>query len=124
MSRLDIENVDGVAIARVKEDIDAANATAMHHALADALGPEALCLVVDLGGIRYLDSAGNDMLLRLSDRLEHRRAKLILVIPDGSHLKRLASIVGLPRAITIAPKLSDALAAGAATTGCEAGAPR
>lgn len=109
MSRLDIEKVDGVAIARVNEDIDAANATAIQHELAEALGPDALCLVVDLGGIRYLDSAGIDMLLRLSDLLRHRRAKLILVIPDSSQLKRLVTIVGLPGAITIRPSLRDAL---------------
>jgi anti-anti-sigma factor len=109
MSRLDIEKVDGVAIARVNEDIDAANATAIQHELADALGPDAIYLVVDLGDSRYLDSAGIDMLLRLSDLLRHRRATLILVIPDGSQLKRLATIVGLPRAITIHPSLRDAL---------------
>jgi len=58
MSRLDIEKVNGVAIARVNEDIDAANAVAIQHELAGALGPDALCLVVDLSTIRYLDSAG------------------------------------------------------------------
>jgi len=109
MSRLDIEKVDGVPIARVKEDIDAASAASIQHELAEALGPDALCLVVDLRGIRYLDSAGIDMLLRLSDRLQHRRALLILVIPDDSQLKRLATIVGLARAITIHPSLRDAL---------------
>ena len=109
MSRLDVEKVDGVPIARVKEDIDAASAAPIQHELAEALGPDALCLVVDLSRIRYLDSAGIDMLLRLSDRLQHRRALLILIIPDGSHLKRLATLVGLARAITIHPSLPDAL---------------
>ncbi len=49
------------------------------------------------------------MLLRLSDRLDHRRAKLILVIPDTSQLKRLVSIVGLPDVIAIHPTLPAAL---------------
>jgi hypothetical protein len=49
------------------------------------------------------------MLLRLSDRLDHRRAKLLLVIPDGSQLKRLATIVGLARALAIHSTLPDAL---------------
>ena len=48
-------------------------------------------------------------MLRLSDRLDHRRAKLILVIPDSSQLKRLATIVGLPDAIAIHPSLPAAL---------------
>lgn len=111
MSTLDIERVNGVPVARVHEDIDAANAAITQQQLADALGPDASTLVVDLGDIRYLDSAGIDMLLRLGDRLEHRRAKLILVIPDTSQLKRLVTIVGLPDAIAIHPTLLAALQA-------------
>jgi len=109
MSALDIEQIDGVPIAHVNEDIDVANATAIQQRLADALGPDALSLVVDLSATRYVDSAGVDMLLRLSDLLDHRRAKLILVIPETSQLKRLATIVGLPAAIAIQPSLTDAV---------------
>jgi anti-anti-sigma factor len=109
MSPLDIETVDGVAIAHVNEDIDAANARATQQQLSAAIAPDVLTLVVDLSDTRYLDSAGIDMLLRLSDRLDHRRAKLILVIPDGSQLKRLATIVGLSEAIAVHPSLPDAL---------------
>jgi anti-sigma B factor antagonist len=115
MSRPEIEKVDGVPVAHVDEFIDAANAAATHHQLADGLGPDALSLVVDLSDTRFIDSAGIDMLLRLSDRLDHRRARLILVIPDGSPLKRVATIVGLPRVMTIHSSLKEALdeAAGA-----------
>lgn len=109
MSPMEIEKVDGVPIARVNEDIDAANATATRQQLIDAIGPDVLSLVVDLSGTRYLDSAGIDMLLRLSDRLDRRRAKLILVIPDASQLDRLATIVALSDAIAIHPSLPDAL---------------
>lgn len=109
MSPLDIEQVDGVPVARVDEDIDAANVSAVQQQLAGALSPDALSLVVDLSATRYVDSAGIDMLLRLSDRLDHRRARLILVIPDASQLKRLAMLVGLPDAIAIHPSLTSAL---------------
>jgi len=109
MSHLNTEQIDGVTVAHVKEDIDAASAAAIQQHLADALGPDALNLVVDLSDTGYIDSAGIDMLLRLSDRLDHRRAQLVLVIPETSQLKRLAMIVGLPEAITIRPSLGDAL---------------
>ena len=109
MSALDIERIDGVPIAHVNEDIDAANAATTQQQLADALGPDASSLIVDLSDTRYLDSAGIDMLLRLGDRLDHRRAKLILVIPDTSQLMRLATIVGLPDAIAVHPTLLAAL---------------
>lgn len=109
MTYPNIEQIDGVPVAHVKEDIDAANAAATQQRLAEALGPDALSLVVDLSDTGYIDSAGIDMLLRLSDRLDHRRARLVLVIPETSQLKRLAMIVGLPEVITIRPSLADAL---------------
>ena len=109
MSSLDLERIDGVPIAHIREDIDAANAAIIQQQLADALGPVAWSLVIDLSEIRYVDSAGIDMLLRLSHRLDDRRAKLILVIPDTSQLKRLAAIVGLPDAITTYSALPAAL---------------
>jgi anti-anti-sigma factor len=109
MSPLTLERIDDVPIAHVNDDIDAANVTTTQQQLADALGPDASSLVIDLSQTRYIDSAGIDMLLRLSDRFDHRRAKLILVIPDTSQLKRLASIVGLSDAIAIHPTLPAAL---------------
>ena len=104
-----IEKIDGVPIAHIDGDIDAANAAATQLQLADALDSDALSLVVDLSDTRYLDSAGIDMLLRLADRLDRRRAKLILVIPDASQLMRLATLVGLPGAAAIRPSLQSAL---------------
>jgi anti-anti-sigma factor len=109
MSPLNLERINGVPIAHVNEDIDAANAAITQQQLADTLGPDASTLVIDLSETRYIDSAGIDMLLRLSDRLDHRRAKLILVIPETSQLKRLASIVGLPNAVAIHLTLPAAL---------------
>lgn len=109
MSALDIEQIDGVPIAHINEDIDVANAEAVQRQLADALGPDALSLVVDLSATQYVDSAGVDMLLRLGGLLDHRRAELILVIPETSQLKRLAMIVGLPEAIAVHPSLTDAV---------------
>jgi anti-anti-sigma factor len=108
MSVVEIERVDGVPIARVTADVDAANAATVHDLLADGLGPDTDCLIVDLTETRYLDSAGLDMLLRLAERLSHRRATLMLVIPEGSRLNRLAEIVGLPQAVKVHTSLFEA----------------
>lgn len=123
MSPLDIERIDGVPIAHVREDIDAANVISTQQQLGDALGPDASSLIIDLSDTRYLDSAGIDMLLRLSDRLEHRRAKLILVIPETSQIQRLATIVGLPDAIAIHPSLAKALQQAASRPSAHSTAP-
>lgn len=109
MSSLRIEQIDGQPVAHVSEDIDAANAATIQQQLAEALEPDALSLIIDLSETRYVDSAGIDMLLRLSDRLDYRRARLVLVIPGSSQLKRLAAIVGMPQAVAIHPSIPDAL---------------
>ena len=110
MTHLDIEQIDGVPIAYLKEDLDAANAAIVERRLADAIGPDALSLVLDLSHVRYVDSAGIDMLLRLGDRLDRRRNQLIIVIPESSQLKRLLKIVGLPDVIATHASLDEALA--------------
>lgn len=111
MNQLDVEQIAAVPVAHLNEDLDAANAAAVLRQLSEALGPDALTLVIDLSRTRYVDSAGIDMLLRLGDRLDRRRAKLILVIPESSPLRRLFTIVGLPEAVAIHPSVEDALAA-------------
>jgi anti-anti-sigma factor len=116
MSPLKVAQVDGVPVVHVDEDIDAANVISTQQQFADALAPDALSLVVDLSETDYVDSAGIDMLLRFSGRLDQRRAKLILVIPDTSQLMRLATIVGLPEAIATHASLPDALQAAAKAT--------
>jgi len=108
VSIVETERIDGVPVARVRADIDAASAASVHDVLAGALAPDTDCLIVDLSETRYLDSAGLDMLLRLAERLSQRRVTLMLVIPEGSHVSRLATIVGLPEALPVHPTLSDA----------------
>lgn len=111
MSGMQIRQSGGIPVVIVDEDLDAANAGAVQHVAAEALGPDALSVIFDLSGAGYVDSAGIDALLRLSDRLARRRARLILVIPESSQLQRLFAIVGMPEAIAVHPSIDDARAA-------------
>jgi anti-anti-sigma factor len=110
MSGMEIEQVAGVPVARLHEDLDAANAPSVQRRLVEGLGPDALTLVLDLGDVRYVDSAGVDMLLRLGDRLGRRRARLVLVIPGESRLRRLFALVGLAETISVHAGIDQALA--------------
>lgn len=105
-----VRRKDGVPIIAVDEDLDAANVTEFQRLAAEALGPDTLSLVVDLSGASYVDSAGIDALLRLNERLDRRRARLILVVPESSRLHRLFALVGMPEAIAIHPSTDGALA--------------
>lgn len=109
MTGLDVEHRNEVPVARPRGDIDVANATQLREELTACLADSADCLILDLSGTRYVDSAGMDMLFRLNERLRQRRARLLLVIAPDSQLARLASIVALPRAVTIHETVADAL---------------
>ncbi|HEX5223875.1 MAG TPA: STAS domain-containing protein [Solirubrobacteraceae bacterium] len=124
MSVLAMQRVDGVAVAVPKQDVDSAVVAAMREELAAGVGPGGGGLVLDLSGTRYVDSAGLDMIFRLGDRLATRRSALVLVIPDGSQLERLAAIVALPQAVTVKGTLDDALDAVHEMLGTERSGPR
>jgi anti-anti-sigma factor len=109
MSRAEVERREGVAVVRPREDIDAANATALREQLADCVDVDTDQLIVDLSNTRYIDSAGLDMLFRLSELLRQRRAALVLVITPDSNLARLGEIVGLPNAMAVYATVADAL---------------
>jgi len=111
MSTADVERHDGVPVVRPREDVDAANAAALREQLADCVDPSADRLIVDLGGTRYIDSAGIDMLFRLAELMRQRRTRLLLVIEPESHLARLAEIVGMERSMAIHASVAEALGA-------------
>jgi anti-anti-sigma factor len=111
MTGVNVERFNGIPVARPMGDIDAANAVRVRDRLAETLDRDGDSLVLDLSETRYLDSAGIDMLFRLAERLRRRRARMLLVIPPGSPLMRLAEIVGLPRVVEIHATVEDALVA-------------
>jgi anti-anti-sigma factor len=111
LSAMRIERVDGVCVARPREDIDAASARRVRDALAESLDDGGDDLVLDLSETRYVDSAGIDMLFRLSEQLRERRARLQLVIPRDSNLTRVAKIVALPSVVPVHETVARALAA-------------
>ena len=111
MTTFDVKHMDDALIARPSHDIDTANAAELEKELAASVQPERL--IVDLSEVRYIDSAGIDMLIRLSERLHQRRSGLVLVIPQASPLVRLAEIVDLPAALRVYPSVADAVAGSA-----------
>jgi anti-sigma B factor antagonist len=108
VSPLELERAGNATIARPTTDIDASNALDIREQLTDRLAGSLDHLVIDLSQVRYIDSAGLDMLFRLGERLRQRRARLMLVIPAESQLLRLARIVGLPRAMGVFESVEEA----------------
>ena len=78
-----------MVVARLSGEIDMTNANYIGEELTKAVPNEALGLVIDLSGTRYLDSAAIELLFELARRLGRRRQELRLALPADSPLRRV-----------------------------------
>jgi anti-anti-sigma factor len=95
-----LERRGGNVVAHLTGEIDMTNAGYVREQLLDSMPNDALVLVIDISGCRYLDSAAIEVLFDLSRRLGRRRQELRLVMPPGSPLRR---VIELTEVHTVAP---------------------
>jgi anti-sigma B factor antagonist len=86
------ERADGVLVARIAGEVDGSNAVELGRALGEKLPSSAHGLVVDLGAVAYMDSAGVELLFGLARRLGDRRQRLGLSVPAGAPVRRVLEI--------------------------------
>jgi anti-sigma B factor antagonist len=111
LAELKIDSSDGALVARIKGEVDLSNSTRLRASLLDQMTNDALGLVIDLTEVRYLDSAGIQVVYELSERLRRRGQKLRLVVRPDSLIARTLQIVDAGRSIGIADTTDAALAA-------------
>ncbi len=87
-----IERRDGTVIAHLSGEVDMTNSVRVREELLVSVPNDALALVVDLNGCRYLDSAAIEVLFDLARRLGRRRQELRLVLPQTSPLARVLTL--------------------------------
>jgi anti-anti-sigma factor len=104
-----VERRGGSVVAHVSGEIDMTNAAYLREQLLDSMPNDALLLVIDIGGCRYLDSAAIEVLFDLSRRLERRRQELRLVMPPDSPLKRVIELTDVGTAAPVHDSLDSAL---------------
>ena len=109
IARVAVATRGDVAIARIEGEIDMSNAQAIGDRLRSPLTNRSRALIVDLGPTTYLDSSGITLLFGLVDELRRRQQELHVVLPEGSRLRRVISIVGLDRAAPLHASLESAL---------------
>jgi anti-anti-sigma factor len=106
-----VRTITGVPVASLPADVDSANAAEVLQELTREISNEPAGLVVDLTETRYLDSAGIEMLFQLRAKLGNRGKRLAVVVPAGSHLRRLLELTGVDTAVTITDELPAAISA-------------
>lgn len=104
-----LERRSGSVVARLSGEVDMSNATYVREQLLASMPNDALALVLDISGTRYLDSAAIEVLFDLSRRLARRRQELRLVVPPSSPLKRVIELTEIGTAAPVYESLDTAL---------------
>ena len=82
----------------------------MGEGLPSRMGKGARALIVDMSGVRYLDSSGLGVLFELQRRLDSRRQALRIVIPPKASIRRTLELVGMDVSANVDSSLEAAWA--------------
>jgi anti-anti-sigma factor len=109
-AEVSVELNGATVVARLRGEVDMANAPYVHDELLRAVPNDAIALVIDLAETRYLDSAAIALLFDIARRLSRRRQALRLVLPAGSPLERVLELTEVGSVAPIHADLASALA--------------
>jgi anti-sigma B factor antagonist len=104
-----IERRGGTIVAHLSGEVDMTNAARVREELLVSVPNDALVLVVDLAGCRYLDSAAIEVVFDLARRLGRRRQELRLVVPGSSPLLRVLTLTDVTSVAPMHDTLDAAL---------------
>jgi anti-anti-sigma factor len=108
-AELVLETRDGSVVALLGGEVDMSNASYVRDQLLASMSNEAIALVLDISGCRYLDSAAIEVLFDISRRLGRRRQELRIVMPPSSPLRRVIELTEVHTAAALYESLEAAL---------------
>ena len=111
LAELELGDPADVRVAAVTGEIDLSNATDLLDALSAAADEAALGLVVDLTGVRHIDSAGVRLLFDLRRRLSQRRQALALAVPRGARIRDVLDMAAVHETVPVAETVDAAVEA-------------
>ena len=117
IAELETEEHDAVAVARLSGEIDLSNVADIGDALALVPSPGALGLVIDMTGLRHVDSAGVRMLFDLRRRFGQHRQHIALAVPGRARVRDVLELAAVGERVPILPDVPAAVAAVRAAAG-------
>jgi anti-sigma B factor antagonist len=110
LADVSFEDLDGIAVARVRGEIDLSNAPDLAGSLQDVVAHVSAGLILDFSETNYLDSAGLHFIFDLGKRLRDRGQRLELVVPPDSPVESVLRIVNVQSLATMSTSLDEAIA--------------
>jgi anti-anti-sigma factor len=110
LADIEVERHDSAVVGHLSGEVDMTNAAFVRDELLAAVPNDALTLIVDLAGCRYLDSAAIEVIFDLARRLARRRQELRLVVPESSPLGRVLTLTDVNSVAPVHASLDSALA--------------
>jgi anti-sigma B factor antagonist len=106
---LTTESLDGVPVARLTGELDK---LALDQGAGTELDPllGRGRLVVDLGGLTFIDSAGLHALFELAKRASSRSAAVAVCVPEASPVHRVVAVVRLGAVMPVLSTVEEAVA--------------
>ena len=111
LAELDLDEPADVQVAHRRGELDLSNAADIADALAVAAEDSVLGLVVDMTGLRHLDSAGVRLLFDLRRKLVVRRQALALAVPLEARIRDVLDMAAVADTLPVEPTVVEAVAA-------------
>jgi anti-sigma B factor antagonist len=106
---VDVRAEAGHAVLAVTGEVDVHTAHTLRGRLADVVASGERALIVDLGGVQFLDSTGLGVLVGGLNKVRDAGGSLSLVCPHAN-LRKLFAVTGLDRVFVIHPTVAAAIA--------------
>jgi anti-sigma B factor antagonist len=104
-----ISRADGTVVVRLAGELDLYNAHQVRDALLECCAEGPSRLVVDLSGVKFIDSTALGVLIEARTKLPNKRG--FMLAAPGMETKRALEISGLDRHFAVHDSLDDALSA-------------
>jgi len=98
---------DGQTVITASGELDMASAAALRELALGRIDAGDRCLIFDLSGLTFCDSAGLTVFVQAKNRCDELGAELRLAAPSGI-VQRVLEISGLAEALSMYPTLADA----------------
>ena len=103
------ETLEGVVVARLDGEVDMSNASELGAAITASIPSEARGLVLDLGDVGYVDSAGIHVLFELRERLTRRGQDIRLVLATDSPVATALEYAGVQSMLGVTATVQGAI---------------